>query len=217
MFDSGWRHVDPGKTVRKACYSGILSPSPATFCLPSSFLRDSCSKRSTVQKLYIESLILPPSITLAAMAHLLRLPCEALALIGLVLLLMQNILVTTLAPYLSLLASDFMASSSGGIASSSAQHISQGQVQRLRSMNRFIYQQDGTNAVYPDSDETIYCTPNGVAFRIQCLRHYQISAIKTTSASGIQECIDQCSLDPTCKSVSYRLAGDGACAFLPAA
>ena len=79
---------------------------------------------------------------------------------------------------------------------------------------QFGQQEVGNQADCPGADGHTYYTPNGVFFTIQCFRHHWTSTTKLTTASSLEECLDICSKEPTCKSAIYHLIDDSQCALL---
>jgi hypothetical protein len=62
---------------------------------------------------------------------------------------------------------------------------------------------DTNVAVCPTSDNSVYYTPDGTFFKIQCAHHHGTATVQITTASSFQICIDKCSQENACNSVNY--------------
>lgn len=62
----------------------------------------------------------------------------------------------------------------------------------------------GNTAVCPGDDGKTHFTPTGLFFKIQCGRLHGTKVIQRSGAQSLQECIDKCGDEPTCKSVAFQ-------------
>lgn len=69
----------------------------------------------------------------------------------------------------------------------------------------------GNAADCPASNNETYYTSNGVFFVVLCTKHNWNTVISMEPAASLQECIDKCGREPTCKSVNYQFTSDYEC------
>ena len=71
----------------------------------------------------------------------------------------------------------------------------------------------GNAAACPASNNETYYTSNGIFFVVLCTQHNWGAVYSNVPAASLQECIDKCGHDPTCKSVNYQFTSDYECSL----